>query len=457
MEEIGGISGLGPERLTENDLINDEADFFTAPIIDDTAELARECIYSPMQSLNQQGQLTFVIPGEAGYYIDPNTIRLVGKFCVKTINNENALVALTEDNTVSIANLIGSSLFNSITCTMNGINVSFVETANTHYKAYLQNVATYCSDAANTHMIASGFLMDTAGSFDTHNAASSGNLTRAGWINKSKSVGFSSWVHCDLLETNHLLLDNMGMTLNFHRTKDDWVLLSASTNKGKFALQLEKLELRLNKVELQPKVRNSIESRLALGQRARYPIIRSQIKIYNVPAQNAAFNWSNAIFGQLPFMVTVGMVEQAAYSGSIEKNGFNFQNFGVTDFWYTKNNYSMPAAHYRPTWDDRGYLIEYRMMNDYFHGGRHNAGDRITPELFKNGVTLFPMDFTPDRCAGYHRHSMGSGTISVNATFKKALDKAVTVILYAAYYDEYQIDANRIVYAVTDDKATPIG
>ena len=451
-------SGLGPAKTTEEELINSAADFFAPPLLDDSVELARECVYHPMQSLNQQGQLTFVIPGESGMFIDPSTFRLVGKIKVKTISDNNTVIdnPNTSNDKVSICNLIGTSLFSGISCTMSGTSVSFIETTHIHYKAYLQNICTYGTDATKTHLVASGFEMDEAAKF---NASDNGGgfKKRAAWVNGSKTIGFSSWVHCDLLETNHYLLDRMGMTLNFTRNKDDWVLLAADDFKGKIFLEIQSLELRVNKVQLLPKIVNSIESRLAMGHRVRYPIVRSQIKIMNVPKGSTHFTWPNAIFSNLPFMLVCGMVDQGAYSGELAKNGFNFQHFKVTDFWYTKNNYDMPAAHYKPDWDNRAHLVEYRMVNDYLHGGRANAGDQITAELFKSGCTIFPLDLTPDRCAGFHRHDIGSGTISVNATFNAGLTNNITVILYACYYDEYQIDANRVVYAVTADKATPIG
>ena len=459
LEELAP-GGLGPARITEEELINSAADFFAPPLLDDSVVLSRECTYHPMQSLNQQGQLTFVIPGEAGLFIDPSTFRLVGKIRVLQLDTTtNKLKAMgdadTDKNKVSISNLIGTTLFQGITCTMNGTNVSFVETTHVHYKSYLQNICTYGSDAAATHLVASGFKMDTAGSFDTLTAG--GNADRAGWVNKSAVIGFSSWVHCDLLETNHYLPDNMGMTLNFTRNKDYWLLLTAATDKDKYHIVIDELEIRVKKVQLVARIANDIERRLNAGQRLRYPIVRSQIKILNVAKGSPHFNWPNAIFGQLPFMVCCGMVEQTAYAGDVTKNGVNFQNFTVNDFWYVKNNYDLPAQHYRPDWGSRGYLREYRQMNDYLHGGRANAGDQITPALFKEGCTLFPMDLTPDSCAGFHRHNIGSGTLSVNANFTTALPNAITVILYACYYDEYQIDGDRIVYAVTTDKATPIG
>lgn len=460
--QVGSLIGLGPSRITESELISSQADFFTPPVVDHTVQFNRECVYQPMQSLNQAGPLSFVIPGESGLFIDPSTFRLCGKFKVSKLKTgttgewENIPDGEAKDN-LSVVNLIGSSLFSNITCTLNGVNVSFVETTNTHYKAYLQSICTYGSDAVTTHMEASGFVMDKPGfdEFTTNSAYS----VRGKWMDKSSTVDFASWVHCDVLETDRLLTDNMGMTLNFHRARPEFFMkIKASANNTKYKFELTALELRVKKVQLHPKISNEIERRMANGERMRYPITRSQIKIFNVAKGQQNINWSNAIFGQMPYMVCAAMVDQAAFNGDLQKNPYNFQHFNVNDVWYTYNNYDLPQGHYKPDWTgEHGCTKEYRMVNDQLHGGRKNSGDQITYELFKNGCTIWPLDLTPDSCAGYHRHNMGSGTLSFNATFSQPLAKGITVLLYAAYFDEYQIDGNRVVYAVTDDKVQAIG
>lgn len=459
LSNVGIVGGLGPERITEQELINSSADVFAPPLLDKTHVFNRECVYRPMQTLDQVGPLTFTIPGEAGLYIDPNTIRIVGKFIVEKSNAQNQWEKMTEaaaaNEKCSIINLIGSSLFSGIACTMNATNVSFVESTNTHYKAYLQNICTYGQDAAKTHMKAAGFVLDDGVDLDSLDAK--GNSDRRKWIHKSGVVSFSSFVHCDILETDRILPDNMGMSLSFTRASDDFVLLTDDASKGKYRLVLQDLELRVHKVQLNHDVHLSIERDLANGKRFRYPIVRSQIKVLNVAQGSSSFTWSNAILGRMPFMVLTCMVENESYTGAMNKNPFNFKAFGVNDFWYTKNNYDLPVGHYKPDFSSsHSHMRDYRIVCDMLHG-RSNAGMQITPELFKNGYTVFPMDFTPDKCSGYHRHDMGTGSLTVNATFGAALTKAVTVILYAAYYDEYQIDATRTVYAVTEDTAQPQG
>ncbi len=88
-------------------------------------------------------------------------------------------------------------MWENIQILLNGANVSFVTTTNTHYKAYLETILTFGHDAARTHLTAAGFCMDTAGKFDDPDSVA--NKERRTWTALSAEVGFSSNVHVDVL------------------------------------------------------------------------------------------------------------------------------------------------------------------------------------------------------------------------------------------------------------------
>jgi hypothetical protein len=106
-------------------------------------------------------------------------------------------VALTSADKPTICNLAASSMWENIQILLNGANVSFVTTTNTHIKAYLETILTFGHDAARTHLTAAGFCMDIAGKFD--DPMSAANLERRSWTARSAEVGFSSNIHVDVL------------------------------------------------------------------------------------------------------------------------------------------------------------------------------------------------------------------------------------------------------------------
>jgi hypothetical protein len=88
-------------------------------------------------------------------------------------------------------------MWENIQILLNGANVSFVTTTNTHLKAYLKTILTFGHDASRTHLTAAGFCMDTADQFD--DPMSEAFKERRSWTALSDKVGFSSNIHIDVL------------------------------------------------------------------------------------------------------------------------------------------------------------------------------------------------------------------------------------------------------------------
>ena len=62
------------------------------------------------------------------------------------------------------------------------------------------------------------------------------------------------------------------------------------------------------------------------------PIDRSLLKTYTVKSGTSDLSHYNIISGrQLPDQIIIGIVEETAYKGDIEKNPFNFKDFGLRE------------------------------------------------------------------------------------------------------------------------------
>ena len=87
----------------------------------------------------------------------------------------------------------------------------------------------------------------------------------------------------------------------------------------------------------------------------------------------------------------------------------------------------------------------YRRLFDHTGVGTGNITNAITPELFKTNMCLFPVDFTPDRCLGYHTHLKENGTLGLELKFSQPLAKNITVLIFATFDDYIQLDRDRQV------------
>ena len=74
--ELGSTAGLGPEQVTQTEILSAPVSLFEGPLIDNSMLYSREMIARPMQRLDSDGPFTFYIPGESGLYIDPDSFNL---------------------------------------------------------------------------------------------------------------------------------------------------------------------------------------------------------------------------------------------------------------------------------------------------------------------------------------------------------------------------------------------
>jgi len=442
-----GSGGQGVGKKTEEEMMASHLGIFDPPMVESGTIDKRECIYPPTQSIASGGPFTFIIPGEMGYYIDPSTIRVRGSFKVQKIVNgaPTDLADGADDEKVSVVNNIGASLFDGVNVDFNGHNVTINSTVNSHYKAYIEAIGSYGKDAVDTHLLASGFLMDE-GDFDK--ADNAGAKKRMKWIKKSQKVAFSSMLQSDVLNCGKILLDDMNVTISLTRNKDSFLLHKKADDQVVYKLVILDLELRLVKVRLNSRIASEINSKLASGQRAQYHLTRTAIKSFTVPSGSTSLALNNVIAGAMPQQLIAGLVDQDAVNGNQEKNGFNFENYKVNDFYFLVNNQEMPSGHYKPDWASLAYRKEFALFYEQILGGNMNTGTQITEENYKKGCTLYAVDLTPDSCSAYHNHDMDRGSVSIYGGFSGATTKNLTLILYASYNDTIEIDNERNVYKV---------
>ena len=68
----------------------------------------------------------------------------------------------------------------------------------------------------------------------------------------------------------------------------------------------------------------------------------------------------------------------------------------------------------------------------------------ISLEDYYGGSFLLAWDRTPDKCNRFHRHAMDSGSIDINIKLGSALNKPVSVIVYATYSSDIKINNQKV-------------
>ena len=175
------------------------------------------------------------------------------------------------------------------------------------------------------------------------------------------------------------------------------------------------------------------------------PIDRSLLKDYVVNKGVSDLSHYNLIKGsQLPEESIIGVVNQAVYGGSINKNPFYFKHHGIKEASIIVNGVNEPAELYKLDTEcgDQVDMFANFLENTGVHTDDREFG--ISMEDYYGGSFLLAWDRTPDKCNRYHRHKMGSGTIDINIKTSKPLTETVTVIVYATHSSDITIEDRKV-------------
>lgn len=77
--------------------------------------------------------------------------------------------------------------------------------------------------------------------------------------------------------------------------------------------------------------------------------------------------------------------------------------------------------------------------------GFSDEDNAISREMFAAGHAIYAFDLTGDLCEGGGTHLIKNSTVTLEMTFKQALDRTVSLVMYAELDDLLEIDNSRVV------------
>lgn len=185
---------------------------------------------------------------------------------------------------------------------------------------------TYGTDATETHLQTSRFLMDSPGAFTkvfinsgtagvTKPADDDGIKLRSQWIEKSGIVDFFMPLHSDVLKIDRLLPDKLSLDINLTREKDSFVLLAPKTGGKTYRIKLLSLGLHVRKIQPKASYVAHINKKLDAGEHALYPLTRTVVKCRNIGGGSTSGDLHDVFSGRIPNMIVLGLVKTSAYTG----------------------------------------------------------------------------------------------------------------------------------------------
>ena len=207
------------------------------------------------------------------------------------------------------------------------------------FKSMIDCQFSFNDVAKNTYMSAWGWLDDLPASCanfaKTPTAADgeeqpppSGYDKRMAHIAESRSFFMQTPLFSDVFFQNRALVPGVAMEIGLTLNPPEFFLISADTNRNKFALKLESCELKIRTVEPIKEVVNDINKALVGGKAALYPITKSSVVFHTVPKQQVV-HISNLLKGIFPSTIILGFLPDTALSSQLSTNPMRFQSFGL--------------------------------------------------------------------------------------------------------------------------------
>ena len=311
---------------------------------------------------------------------------------------------------------------------------------------------SYSNTTKQGRLTANGWYKDTPSKFEDFPTISNAHVVttqslNTGYNNRRDKFKTNNWayftinLHTDLSTLSRNLPPNIKMEVELERTKDAFVILSASAANNSVGIQLENLELKVRRYTPNEKIQSHFFSTLAKRGYANIPLDRSLIRVSTVKAGTQDLSITNVIRGSiLPDQILVVMILETGYTGNYNKNPFLFSDNKFTEASLVVNGIHEPKNLYRGSVENGNF---YQMYSEFLENTGIGLEDRdfgVSPQDFIGGSFILAFDRNPDKCNRYHRHIPSSGVIDLNLRVKEPIQETMAILIYATYSSDLIID-----------------
>lgn len=417
----------------------------SVPPTQSSIENTRVVEYSPVSALNDKpgSLIEFSIPPSAEEFIDLDEtyiqVRMSYSSTTKTTSTAGAVTeADTPQASLSPTNNLLHNLFSKVELTV-GHHCVNPNSTYYPYRAYIETLLGFSGEAKQTFLSTAGWLTAEG---ETIEAAS--KVRGEKWpINKEFTLYGKLFL--DLAGQDKLLLNGTNMRLALQLNKPEFMFFCSTANTT-VTISLKDVKLYVLKKKA-TSAQMEITKKMLEKSSAKYSIRRVEVRNHIITAGTSSVSLDNVFSGTLPSRLIVGFVENAALTGTLSKNPFNFKHFHLNHASAIVNGEEVPRVPFRPDFANDLYQREYFEL---FHGiSKIYPGPKcdLTEKMYKDGHTLLCFNLTADGSDSSHGHfnPIRRGTVRIDLKFAKALSQVTSVVVFAEFDGIITIDKERNV------------
>ena len=236
------------------------------------------------------------------------------------------------------------SLFSQVDVYPNGTLVT--PSTNTYaYRAYIETLLSYGTDAKVTQLTSQLWYKDTATHMDAVEivdgpAANEGFVTRRANIVRSRVVDLMGRLHVDLFLQDKFLINGVDVKTRLVRSKSAFALMAGGNNPD-YRINIVNATLFAKKVTLHPTVQMAHIKALKKST-VKYPMRSVDCKVYSIPAGTRSHTYENLFLGTLPKHLVLCCIDNDAHNGRTLRIRFTPR--------------TTPSASTQCTWTDDRYI-----------------------------------------------------------------------------------------------------
>ncbi|MES9902023.1 MAG: hypothetical protein ABW168_04985 [Sedimenticola sp.] len=397
----------------------------------------------PITQLTRDGPIEFVISGQNGLeYIDFGKSQLYVK--ARIMHEDGTNLKLTSN--VGPINLLLQSLFSQVDVAMQGKIITNT-TGHYAYKAYIQTLLKYGSDAKDSQLTSQLWNKDTATKMEDVDAVSGVNKglhLRSKYFVASKTVEMVGPIYHDLCKLNRYILNQIAITLKFYRSRPEFVLLSGDES-AKYIVDIEDIVLKICKIQLNPAVIYG-HSEILKTVNAKYPYTKTEIKMFALARGQVNVTFDNMFQGLRPNKVVVGFVSSQAVTGSFTLNPFNFKSYHINQIVLSVDGISVSGNPMKLNFEDSAGSNCINVFTSILEcSGKwlNDAGIQLNRDDINGGYALFAYQLEPLFDEGGYLTLLKQGNVRLDVQFSKSLPEPATCIIYSEYPGYFEVDQSR--------------
>jgi len=345
------------------------------------------------------------------------------------VKNDVSDIDCAKPKTVGCVNNLLRFMFSSLIVSLHGKHVTLHET-NYHYKAYLEKLLKYGSDASGKHLVSSIWYLDSSGELKDN----CGYAKLLIYLSNGNTLELYGRLHADLFNSDKMSINGVDMNIKLARAPESFYFLAPS-HDNKVRIKIVDATLFITQAQLKSPLLLAHVNVLAMKRKAHYPVTQTQIKTFTVSAWSQQVSIDNLFLGQIPERILIAFVKNCAFVVSASRNPFDLQHYDMTNLVLYVNGVQHLSE--PPTMDCSSPFGATRAYETLFSstGIQHDErAHMITLEIFTKGFFVLGFDLTPDREAdGEHKILPLQGNVRIEERMKKSLPEPVTCILYAEF------------------------